>query len=200
MFYCTLPPVKSSQISSSVGSNRLSNLFGAWFQHILKQPWQLILIGFVSFALAWLFSWFLQEILGFDVNWSVALAQKACRCSEWVHLSTSLMVGFARIAGYLCGLALALQLNPPWTKSISDAYLSIAVVFTAIVAFYGTKVSESICRMAVESWASSTSHSTPANAPSSTLLLSSVFEASMGPLVAVWFIPYFINVRASPKM
>ncbi|TPP55855.1 Glucose-6-phosphatase [Fasciola gigantica] len=143
----------------------------------------MIFLGLGSFGAAWLFSCFLQNVIGMDINWSIALAQKSCRKAEWFHLSTSLMVGFARVAGYLCGLALALQLNPPWTKSISESYLSPSVILIGVIAFMATKVSEHMCRMAVETWTSSAVHSSSDKEPSSYLLLSSIFEGSMGPII-----------------
>lgn len=199
LFYLSLPPIKSNQGPRIEMHSRMVQCFTTWFQQILRQPWQLILLGLGSYGAAWLFSCFLQEIIGMDINWSISLAQKSCKKLEWVHLSTTLMVGFARIAGYLCGLGLALQMSPPWTKSISESYLSSSVILMAVIAFMATKASERICRLAVETWTSSVIHSSSDSEPSSTLLLSSVFEGSMGPLVAVWFMPHFIHLRGTRK-
>ncbi|KAA0190619.1 Glucose-6-phosphatase 3 [Fasciolopsis buskii] len=202
LFYLSLPPIKSNQGPRIEMNSRMVQCFTTWFQQILRQPWQLILLGLGSYSAAWLFSCFLQEILGMDINWSISLAQKSCKKPEWVHLSTTLMSLYIFrkfIANLFPGLGLALQMNPPWTKSISESCLSSSVILMAVVAFMATRASERICRLAVETWTSSVVHSSSDSEPSSTLLLSSVFEGSMGPLVAVWFMPYFIHLRGTTK-
>lgn len=52
---------------------------------------------------AYVFSVFLEYGIKVDPNWSINLAQSACLRPEWIHLSTSLMMGFSRIAGTATG-------------------------------------------------------------------------------------------------
>ncbi|KAA3679192.1 glucose-6-phosphatase [Paragonimus westermani] len=161
----------------------------AWLEHWLKHPAALAWIGFGALTVAWLFSRCLQALFGVDVNWSIALAKVACRRPEWVHLSTSLMVGFARIAGYLSGLALALYLNPPSDQALLSSHTKITTLLWAVLAVVGTKLIESLCYQTIHTLLVPWLPGGGATGPDAILLLSSVVQAGVGPIIAVWLLP-----------
>ncbi|KAF5400913.1 Glucose-6-phosphatase [Paragonimus heterotremus] len=161
----------------------------AWLEHWLKHPAALAWIGFGSLGVAWLFSWCLQALLGVDVNWSIALAKVACRRPEWVHMSTSLMVGFARIAGYMSGLALALYFNPPSDQALLSSHTKSTTLLWAVLAVVGTKLAESICYWTIHTLLVPWFPGGSATGPGVILLFSSVVQAGVGPIITAWLLP-----------
>ncbi|VDQ16631.1 unnamed protein product [Trichobilharzia regenti] len=71
--------------------------------YLLTHPNGLLWLGLGSFTFAYILSLFIQYGLNMDPNWSINLARSACIRPEWIHLSTSLMNSFAKIAGTATG-------------------------------------------------------------------------------------------------
>uniref|UniRef100_A0A5K4ELF8 glucose-6-phosphatase n=1 Tax=Schistosoma mansoni TaxID=6183 RepID=A0A5K4ELF8_SCHMA len=97
--------------------------------YLLTHPNRLLWLGFGSFMFAYVFSVFLEYGIKVDPNWSITLAQSACLQPEWIHLSTSLMMGFSRIAGTATGMSSIIL--------ISSCYDFLAgILFSQVCLFY----------------------------------------------------------------
>ncbi|TGZ72980.1 hypothetical protein CRM22_001764 [Opisthorchis felineus] len=182
-----------AQLASKPSKSTLNHGMVNYLVYLIRTPGLLIGFGFGSLLLAWMFGWFLQTILGVDINWSVKLAQRACRRPEWVHLSSSLMVGFARIAGYLSGLAIAICLCPPPDRSLWTPNTNLSVVPLAVISVIVTKLIEALCRRAVSALLMPILPPSNSTGPGVALLASSVVEGSVGPLIAVWVLPSMLG-------
>ncbi|CAH8497822.1 unnamed protein product [Schistosoma turkestanicum] len=120
--------------------------------YLLIHPIRLIWLGFSSFLFAYMFSVFLEYGLKLDPNWSITLAKSACLRPEWIHLSTSLMMGFSRIAAGATSLSLSLLLNKPThSKQLVLGTNSISIIlFSLIIVLISTKLMESICNQLID--------------------------------------------------
>ncbi|CAH8604571.1 unnamed protein product [Dicrocoelium dendriticum] len=165
-----------------------------WLVRWVRNPISFLWLGFGSFALASAFAWFLRTVMKVDVNWSIVLAKRSCHRPEWVHLSSSLMVGFARIAGYLSGLALALLLNPPSDSLLATSAIRWCVVFMAGVAVLSTKLFERACQRAFFSLLFPLFPSSNTATPGTVLLITSVAQGSVGPVLSVWILPKLFSL------
>ncbi|CAL8070155.1 unnamed protein product [Calicophoron daubneyi] len=165
------------------------------FVYLIKHPSFIALIGVSFFAIACFLSWCLQTVGGIDVNWSIELARRTCQRSEWVQVSTSVMVGMARITGYLIGLALALHVSPP--NSLWESNLGISVILLAVVSLYTASFLESLLRGVIHSTFSTWLGGSNYNGPDLLELFSSVLEATVIPLVTIWLLPAVMRLITS---
>lgn len=69
---------------------------------LLLSPVWLMVLAVGSFALTRILDAVLTG-MGIDVNWSYALAVKACKDRKWVNPATSLSASYARISGLVLG-------------------------------------------------------------------------------------------------
>lgn len=160
-----------------------------WLVKWIRNPVHFFWFGFGSFALASVFAWFLRTVVKIDVNWSISLARRSCHRPEWVHLSSSLMVGFARIAGYLSGLALAMFLNPPSDHLLVASTVRWSIVFMACIAVLSTKLLERACHRAIHTLLFLLFPPSNTTYPGALLLITSVVQGSVGPVLSVWILP-----------
>ncbi|CAH8523032.1 unnamed protein product [Heterobilharzia americana] len=134
----------SESITSSSEEN--TNWLHRQIAHFLSHPNELLWLGFSSFICAYLFSLFLEYGMKLDPNWSINLAQSACARSEWIHLSTSPMMGFSRIAGTTTGLSLGLRFRPMDSQqSVLGTNSAQIIFFSLVIVLLTTKFMESLC-------------------------------------------------------
>ncbi|RTG85197.1 uncharacterized protein DC041_0004101, partial [Schistosoma bovis] len=138
---------------------------------------------------------FLEYGIKVDPNWSINLAQSACLRPEWIHLSTSLMMGFSRIAGTATGLSLGLRLKPTHSKqSVLDTNSLPIILFSLIIVVISTRLMESICNQIISLSTINISDEVMKSHFNMLHLFNSFLQGTICPFITVFIVPTCMNL------
>uniref|UniRef100_A0A3Q0KLK1 glucose-6-phosphatase n=1 Tax=Schistosoma mansoni TaxID=6183 RepID=A0A3Q0KLK1_SCHMA len=163
--------------------------------YLLTHPNRLLWLGFGSFMFAYVFSVFLEYGIKVDPNWSITLAQSACLQPEWIHLSTSLMMGFSRIAGTATGLSLGLRLKPTHFKQSVLGTNSLPIIlFSLLIVVISTRFMESMCNQLISLFTINISNKVMTSHFNMLHLFNSFLQGTICPFITVFIVPTGMNL------
>ncbi|CAH8847047.1 unnamed protein product [Trichobilharzia szidati] len=163
--------------------------------YLLTHPNGLLWLGLGSFTFAYILSLFIQYGLKMDPNWSVTLARSACIRPEWIHLSTSLMNSFSKIAGAAAGLSLALHLKPPTNSKqlVLGSNSTQIVLSSSLFVLITTKFMESLCGSTINLLAKSIFNQDSSNSINAIQLFNSFIQGTICPLTTICVLPTIMS-------
>ncbi|KAK4471773.1 hypothetical protein MN116_005171 [Schistosoma mekongi] len=125
-----------------------------------------------------------------DPDWSITIAKSSCLQPEWIHLSTSLMMGFSRIAGTATGLFLCLRFRTTHPKQLVLGTNSLLIVLRSLlVVLISTKFTEMMYNQLISLFTFKIRNEISASHFNILQLFETFIQATICPFITVFIVP-----------